>query len=1158
HGEVLMLNKLDNLSRQMLSAVDRVNAGRPTSLAISDLIAVGTAHGLVILFDNSQALKYCLGSIQIGSKYGSVTALTFNMDATRLLVGYAKGEILMYDVTNGKLLRTITDAHPPGTAVLHIKFTDDPTLAVCNDSGGSVFELNFRRLMGVRSCESRCLFSGSRGEVCAIQTLHLNKNIADHPLRDRHMLAMGTLTKVLVVALRPQIKIVFAHRLSTHPTCVPLLAWQLTILHTSTSRLIEPVLLFGRGDVLYFFQVKCEGWDTVNFIHLRTMNLTYKLINLAWLNSKTILLLDIRENVHVVDVDSQTGLQKKSLDYVKLTYSSSAFKSLANGGNVSQALAVIGEHATYHSMVQYNGQAYFLGEDSVVSAAMTTWKQRIQLALVHSHKEALQLALMFYDGKAKAVVGLLGEPQQQREEVAELLLDVLVEFVDLSMTKLCPDSGKLQVLIEFYRNVVPICVNHCLHIGRVDVLFGRIYERFRVDCVAHGAFLECLEPYILNNQLQSISPEVMQDFVTHYQAKGMLSNVESCLLHLDVSSLDLHQVLHLCWAHGLYDAIISIHNRSMKDYLGPLFELLSILEAALGTGAPLSEKMTNLGNKLLVYVSCCLAGVGYPHGVLDEETSTRLKKEMFDTLTHPSITELKTRQPYPIIQIFLRFSTKEFLHVLSLSISESQFQGTEGFNKVQQFVDILLQVMLESQGFKPDQVGSLFTFLARLSARQDSNLHLNETLKQQVLEFLTTPSEHATDHEERQQVALVELLQCGFIKMSYTQRLVHLAEQASFYKVLRFLHTQQRRFDLVFVAHIRDPAESENAFAYIQDILTNPSTTDQEKETLKNKVLEHIKDLININGKKSVNLVTTSLQGTIQTIAAKLHVSWYLFLYLESTYDAPNPSNDPDTCELYLSLMCQFNRGQVVAFIQECEACRPHKALEIVRRYRVDSATAYLLEKSGDVSAAFNILLSVANEKIKLLNEGTKRNNDGHLHLQEVMSSVDDVIGLCQRNSSKLQEKQREKLWFSLLDVVLKPQYHLVDSDDHEDVKQLAQRVLTSMIGHMTLPAVLQKIIQDPAYRSGKFGEIRSLLLGMLETYQYERTLLNTTLQLLARHRHTSMSNLHRNVVRGVSPKSQYCLVCRKSVLTNQSSNNGNLVVFSYGNAYHESCLDTR
>ena len=27
----------------------------------------------------------------------------------------------MWDLTSGKLLRTITDAHPPGTAVLHIK-----------------------------------------------------------------------------------------------------------------------------------------------------------------------------------------------------------------------------------------------------------------------------------------------------------------------------------------------------------------------------------------------------------------------------------------------------------------------------------------------------------------------------------------------------------------------------------------------------------------------------------------------------------------------------------------------------------------------------------------------------------------------------------------------------------------------------------------------------------------------------------------------------------------------------------------------------------------------------------------------------------------------------------------------------------------------------
>ena len=30
-------------------------------------------------------------------------------------------QITMWDLTNGKLIRTITDVHPPGTAILHVK-----------------------------------------------------------------------------------------------------------------------------------------------------------------------------------------------------------------------------------------------------------------------------------------------------------------------------------------------------------------------------------------------------------------------------------------------------------------------------------------------------------------------------------------------------------------------------------------------------------------------------------------------------------------------------------------------------------------------------------------------------------------------------------------------------------------------------------------------------------------------------------------------------------------------------------------------------------------------------------------------------------------------------------------------------------------------------
>jgi len=115
-----------------------------------------------------------------------VSFVSLNVDCTRLLVGHVRGQIVMWDMTSGKVLRTITNVHRPGISVLRVRFTEDRTLALSNDSTGSVFLLEFKRLIGVRTCDFQCLFSGSRGEVhflflilsvaYLISSITLNKN----------------------------------------------------------------------------------------------------------------------------------------------------------------------------------------------------------------------------------------------------------------------------------------------------------------------------------------------------------------------------------------------------------------------------------------------------------------------------------------------------------------------------------------------------------------------------------------------------------------------------------------------------------------------------------------------------------------------------------------------------------------------------------------------------------------------------------------------------------------------------------------------------------------------------------------------------------------------------------------------------------------------
>ncbi|XP_055018236.1 vacuolar protein sorting-associated protein 8 homolog [Boleophthalmus pectinirostris] len=125
HGSVLRHSLLKGISAQIVSAADKVDAGLPTAITVAGVIAVGTSHGLALVFDSNQALRLCLGSKSTGAEFGAVSALSINHDCTRLLCGFAKGQITMWDLANGKLLRTITDAHPPGTAILHVKVYRD-------------------------------------------------------------------------------------------------------------------------------------------------------------------------------------------------------------------------------------------------------------------------------------------------------------------------------------------------------------------------------------------------------------------------------------------------------------------------------------------------------------------------------------------------------------------------------------------------------------------------------------------------------------------------------------------------------------------------------------------------------------------------------------------------------------------------------------------------------------------------------------------------------------------------------------------------------------------------------------------------------------------------------------------------------------------------
>uniref|UniRef100_A0A8C9EXG6 VPS8 subunit of CORVET complex n=1 Tax=Pavo cristatus TaxID=9049 RepID=A0A8C9EXG6_PAVCR len=977
------------------------------------------------------ALRLCLGSTAVGAQYGAISALSINNDCSRLLCGFAKGQITMWDLASGKLLRSITDAHPPGTAILHIKFTDDPTLAICNDSGGSVFELSFKRVMGVRTCESRCLFSGSKGEVCCIEPLHAKVELRDHPITQYSLLAMASLTKILVIGLKPALKVWMTFPYGRmDPSSVPLLAWHFVAVQNS----VNPMLAFCRGDVVHFLLVS-----------LNVLCAFYCLFQ--WINSRTAVLLDSVEKLHVIDRQTQEELETIEIPEVQLVYNSSHFKSLATGGNVSEALALVGEKACYQSISSCGGQIFYLGTKSVHVMTLRSWRERIDHLLKQERlTDALALAWSFYEGKAKAVVGLSGDTSKRKAVIADRMVEILLHYADRTLKK-CPDQGKIQVMEQHFQDVVPVIVDYCLLLQRTDLLFNQIYDKMSENSVAKGIFLECLEPYILSDKLMGITAQVMKDLLLHFQDKNRLENMEACIVHMDITSLDIQQVVLLCWENHLYDAMIYVYNSGMNDFISPMEKLFKVIAPPLNAGKSLT------GTVLLPLKDCCLAGRAYPLGDIPEDLVPLVKNQIFEFLIRLHSTEGSVdEEVYPHIRTLLHFDTREFLNVLALTFEDFK-NDKQAVEYQQRIVDILLKVMVENSDFTPSQVGCLFTFLARQLAKPNNTLFVNRTLFDQVLEFLCSPDDDSR-HSERQQV-LLELLQAGGIVQFEESRLIQMAEKAEFYQICEFMYERELRYDKIIDCYLRDPVRKEEVFNYIHNILSMPGYSAEEKQSVWQKALEHIEELLLLSPCKAADLVAMHFTEQIESIIANLQVQCQLkfdlslcFLYSREGINQDLLHLPPHITEQFIELLCQHSPDHVLETLKVLEYCRLEETIQITQKHQLHEASSYLLEKKGDIHGAFLVMLERLQSKLLMLTQ-----DDGaELPL---LGSIEDTlmktIALCQRNSHSLNQQQREALSSCA------PSFpHLF----HTALKSLTMQVLNNMAAFIALPSILQRILQ--------------------------------------------------------------------------------------------------
>eukprot|EP01147_Barroeca_monosierra_P003329 gene3329-6013_t len=1205
YGPVVKGHIVRRLSQVLASSTTRNTSGLPAVMAICPAyMAIGTTRGLILLFDVQHALRMTLGGSDSGLSAGAVTAADLSYDGSRLLVGYERGLVVRWETSTGRILNKITDAH--SSPILHVTFTDDRRLIVSHEAKGTVHMHNFKRVMGLRTSDRTCVVHADRKAVSTMKVLKYNSHSSP---ANFVLMAASSLSDLHIILLCPELKVVRTLRSpNTAGASLSCLAWNLVPISSkeNNTTIMQPVLAMTWGSSIVFIKATPKMSDCTVSPLKRQYDSDVPIVAISWMSDHVVMALDTNEHAHIIDIQSNT-----LVDMLDLSRSELVFNTRFTKEKLGSNLMALDDKS---------------------------WKERVtSLVKQGMYVKAITLGLSFYNGTALATHNMPQNAAKRRTVVKDFMINIIDTYVDLSLAsnslleektifdvdknttenqngetkELFADiaseqevsGNRQQSLREIdsrFKDIVNLVINSFLEIDAEDFLFTVIFDKLTLHQVAISAFFDALSPLILEEKISYLPPTVMKAFVEHLKNRNRPDIVEECVIRMDVTTMDLHQMVSLCWEYKLFDAMIYIYNQGMNDYITPLREMMQLLQASIRArsadviaGGSLQEFLNDqereLGYKLLLYISFCLAGRAFPRGDIPRDRVRRVRWEVyrFVLMQHGEQGESSS---YPYLRSLLYFDTKEFLNVLSIAFDENDLhaQSTDtgpALPSRQVVVETLLFVMVkDNKGhrmlFSPEQVCHLFTFIARQVSKHDNVISVDRALFDQVLRRLTTTDLGKKDEQEQ---ALLGLLDAGGMEQFDTEKLLATCEQAGFYMVCERVYAIQGRYSDIVFCYLRDKFRNHLVFPYIHRCLVQQRIPPSEIQKIKQATIDHLQDFVRISPQDTAKLILKCFRPQLSIVVANvnfrqladrlsanpdLHYEFlkHVFKQRDSIPDDKVDEIPSDLEMKYLGVMCRNHPTHVYTYLRQHDGLNCEQCLVLTKRYKLTDATAWLLEKMEKFLEAFALMRAALIKQLGSYNQAFE-NLENHMlenkltsppspdsretHIKSFKKFLSILIDMMERCSDKMSEAERRNIWCQTLEALMESQQLMKTKLQRtaNDYAILMNMHMKELVRHMAVfvdpPAILHLIMSGDNTWTDRFDDIRDLVIGMLETYNYERTQLQAT-NFIVQNDVFSLMEDRQRAIRHAYSSTQRCDVTHQ-VLCGNSNTNDDIVMLRSG-----------
>ncbi|KAL8920959.1 MAG: hypothetical protein Q9208_005985 [Pyrenodesmia sp. 3 TL-2023] len=1047
--EVVRWTRLRKISGQAFSEVGKRSFGRPLCIAISTTIAFGTSKGIILVFDYNQNLKSIIGPGTKAVESGAVTSISISADHSTVAGGHASGHIFTWDLAKpAKPFLHIppidskrtpdADGHITEVAILHLGFLGQRhTALVSADDKGMAFSHLATRGIGIvaRTVKTTRILGRypeatpsplpqrKPSSVLAFSPLPLGN--AEQASDTMGLVAMLTPYLLVIVSTTPiaqtQHKTPRPKEVAAHSAMTAALAWfpsvKLKTPNKVTSETSSKVkLVYCWSNLLTVLEVievepsassGAEGPPTLQFRPRSRWKAQEAIVAVQWLGRSVLAVLTITQQLVILEDSSlretnSSDLIQKHIYHVDL-FSQQLNMLVEQLDEEDASMHGVVADAFYMSFRAYKGRLFLLGFNELSFGTLSNWADRL-LALMEegNHIGAIELAVSYYTGEAdKVSVGLPDDDDSRHRMVLDKLLEMILASLRYTFGK-HQDAIQERPGVSQIQNLAGACMSACVSIQDMDFLFEEVYPWFS-EAESKDVFLETLEPFVMDDEVQVVPPTVIKDLVYHFTQKDLVSRLEEMLCHLDPRTMDLDEINSLCKQNHLYDALLYVWNEALGDYTTVADDLLSLAEDQHPSQADInpSARAQDLSDasKIFPYLSYILTGRIYPTGkAMDASKATLAKAEIYNFFfsgsrsatanDNHSVAPIKRHldASFPKLRRVLDFDAPSFLSMLNEAFEDSFLNGvheditqnsstqlTDG-QKVglsvnrQRIVSILLEVMVPPR-YEPEDIVYLNMFIARNLPKFPQFVLLPGHMLHRVLVGLCEyPAE---DVAEDCQLSVEYLL--SVYQPPNVQTLIPLLTEAGFFRVLRSIYRSEREYaKFVQTCFDEGPVNGHLLYECVAECLrASTGLSEKQAEDVRVVIRENASSFVARDVKEAAETIEKYAPGmhqvmleALETVADDGGKLEYLQTILEpkdQSLGGPAPAvKKPDRTfvEVYVRLLCEHNPHHVNEYIEHLTTgdLRLDQVLPALESSGVIDAAVILMAREGKIREAMSRL----------------------------------------------------------------------------------------------------------------------------------------------------------------------------------------------------------